>query len=112
MLEGEQAIAHMHQQRPSDRDDAADRKSPTTFDIVTRRASSASCPIRQPSRARCAASAVGRTYRLPEPLPQPQPDPCSGRARHLAFTVHIGFKSDLDLPAFITQINMKPISIS
>ena len=27
------------------------------------------------------------------------------------FTVHIGFKSDLDLPAFLTQTDLKPISI-
>jgi phosphatidylethanolamine/phosphatidyl-N-methylethanolamine N-methyltransferase len=27
------------------------------------------------------------------------------------FTVHIGFKSDLDLPGFLTQADLKPISI-
>jgi phosphatidylethanolamine/phosphatidyl-N-methylethanolamine N-methyltransferase len=27
------------------------------------------------------------------------------------FTVHIGFKSDLDLPAFLTQADLHPISI-
>jgi phosphatidylethanolamine/phosphatidyl-N-methylethanolamine N-methyltransferase len=27
------------------------------------------------------------------------------------FTVHIGFKSDLDLPAFIAQADLKPVSI-
>ena len=27
------------------------------------------------------------------------------------FTVHIGFKSDLDLPAFLTQAELKPVSI-
>jgi phosphatidylethanolamine/phosphatidyl-N-methylethanolamine N-methyltransferase len=27
------------------------------------------------------------------------------------FTVHIGFKSDLDLPAFLEQAELKPISI-
>jgi len=27
------------------------------------------------------------------------------------FTVHIGFKSDLDLPAFLAQIDIKPFSI-
>jgi hypothetical protein len=27
------------------------------------------------------------------------------------FTVHIGFKSDLDLPAFLVQAGLKPISI-
>jgi phosphatidylethanolamine/phosphatidyl-N-methylethanolamine N-methyltransferase len=27
------------------------------------------------------------------------------------FTVHIGFKSDLDLPAFLAQAELKPISI-
>jgi len=27
------------------------------------------------------------------------------------FTLHLGFKSDLDLPAFIAQANLSPISI-
>ena len=27
------------------------------------------------------------------------------------FTVHIGFKSDLDLPAFLAQAGLKPVSI-
>jgi phosphatidylethanolamine/phosphatidyl-N-methylethanolamine N-methyltransferase len=27
------------------------------------------------------------------------------------FTVHIGFKSDLDLPAFLAQANLRPVSI-
>ena len=27
------------------------------------------------------------------------------------FTVHIGFKSDLDLTAFLTQTDLKPVSI-
>jgi len=27
------------------------------------------------------------------------------------FTIHIGFKSDLDLPAFLTQTDLKPVSI-
>jgi hypothetical protein len=27
------------------------------------------------------------------------------------FTVHIGFKSDLDLPAFVAQARLKPLSI-
>ena len=27
------------------------------------------------------------------------------------FTVHIGFKSDLDLPAFLAQAELKPVSI-
>ena len=27
------------------------------------------------------------------------------------FTVHIGFKSDLDLPAFLAQADLKPLSI-
>ena len=26
-------------------------------------------------------------------------------------TIHIGFKSDLDLPAFLAQTNLRPISI-
>jgi phosphatidylethanolamine/phosphatidyl-N-methylethanolamine N-methyltransferase len=27
------------------------------------------------------------------------------------FTVHIGFKADLDLPGFLVQANLRPISI-
>jgi len=27
------------------------------------------------------------------------------------FTVHIGFKSDLDLPAFLAQAELEPVSI-
>ena len=27
------------------------------------------------------------------------------------FTVHIGFKSDLDLPAFLAQTDLEPVSI-
>ena len=27
------------------------------------------------------------------------------------FTVHIGFKSDLDLPAFVAQADLEPLSI-
>jgi hypothetical protein len=27
------------------------------------------------------------------------------------FTVHIGFKSDLDLPAFLAQADLAPVSI-
>ena len=27
------------------------------------------------------------------------------------FTVHIGFKSDLDLPAFLAQTDLRPVSI-
>ena len=27
------------------------------------------------------------------------------------FTVHIGFKSDLDLPAFLAQTELEPVSI-
>jgi hypothetical protein len=27
------------------------------------------------------------------------------------FTVHIGFKSDLDLPAFLAQADLRPVSV-
>jgi hypothetical protein len=27
------------------------------------------------------------------------------------FTIHIGFKSDLDLPAFLAQTDLRPVSI-
>jgi hypothetical protein len=27
------------------------------------------------------------------------------------YTIHIGFKADLDLPAFLAQANLEPVSI-
>lgn len=41
------------------------------------------------------------------------PNPILGRVERLIspFTVHIGFKADLDLPAFLTQANLQPVSI-
>jgi phosphatidylethanolamine/phosphatidyl-N-methylethanolamine N-methyltransferase len=40
-------------------------------------------------------------------------NPLLARAERMIspFTVHIGFKSDLDLPAFIAQADLKPVSI-
>ena len=34
-----------------------------------------------------------------------------GRAAASPFTVHVGFKSDLDLPAFLAQAELTPVSI-
>jgi phosphatidylethanolamine/phosphatidyl-N-methylethanolamine N-methyltransferase len=41
------------------------------------------------------------------------PNPILSRIERLIspFTVHIGFKSDLDLPAFLAQADLKPVSI-
>ena len=41
------------------------------------------------------------------------PNPILSRAERLIspFTIHIGFKADLDLPAFLAQAEVKPISI-
>jgi phosphatidylethanolamine/phosphatidyl-N-methylethanolamine N-methyltransferase len=41
------------------------------------------------------------------------PNPLVSRAERLIspFTIHIGFKADLDLPAFLTQSALEPISI-
>ena len=62
-------------------------------------------------RARCAACAAPAENRHPEPLPQQEPHRRVARADHLAVHAHIGFKSDLDLPAFLAQANLKPVSI-
>ena len=41
------------------------------------------------------------------------PNPIVSRAERLIspFTIHIGFKADLDLPAFLAQADLQPISI-
>lgn len=41
------------------------------------------------------------------------PNPILSRAERLIspFTIHIGFKSDLDLPAFLAQAELEPVSI-
>ena len=41
------------------------------------------------------------------------PNPVLSRIERLIspFTIHIGFKSDLDLPAFLAQADLKPVSI-
>jgi phosphatidylethanolamine/phosphatidyl-N-methylethanolamine N-methyltransferase len=41
------------------------------------------------------------------------PNPLVSRVERLIspFTIHIGFKADLDLPAFLTQSALEPISI-
>jgi len=41
------------------------------------------------------------------------PNPVVSRIERLIspFTIHVGFKSDLDLPAFLAQADLKPVSI-
>jgi phosphatidylethanolamine/phosphatidyl-N-methylethanolamine N-methyltransferase len=41
------------------------------------------------------------------------PNPLLSRIERLIspFTIHIGFKADLDLPAFLAQANVQPVSI-
>jgi phosphatidylethanolamine/phosphatidyl-N-methylethanolamine N-methyltransferase len=41
------------------------------------------------------------------------PNPALSRAERLIspFTIHIGFKADLDLPAFLAQADLQPVSI-
>lgn len=41
------------------------------------------------------------------------PNPILGRVERLIspFTIHVGFKSDLDLPAFLAQSDLQPVSI-
>ena len=41
------------------------------------------------------------------------PNPMVSRVERLIspFTIHIGFKADLDLPAFLAQTNLQPVSI-
>ena len=41
------------------------------------------------------------------------PNPLLSRIERLIspFTIHIGFKSDLDLPAFLAQADLQPVSI-
>jgi phosphatidylethanolamine/phosphatidyl-N-methylethanolamine N-methyltransferase len=41
------------------------------------------------------------------------PNPLLSRAERMIspFTIHIGFKSDLDMPAFLAQADLQPVSI-
>ena len=63
--------------------------------------------------------AQGDAPRLPprrphhHPQPLPQPEPFLSRIERLISpaTIHIGFKSDVDLPAFLAQADLKPVSI-
>ena len=54
----------------------------------------------------------GRPHHHPESFPQRRTR-CSSRIERAIspFTVHIGFKSDLDLPAFLAQADLQPVSI-
>ena len=53
-----------------------------------------------------------RPHHLPQPLPEPEPAGVSRVERLISpFTIHIGFKADLDLPAFLAQSALEPVSI-
>ena len=54
---------------------------------------------------------AGRQDHHPESLPQREPDPVALERAISPFTVHIGFKSDLDLPGFLAQAELQPMSI-
>ena len=64
----------------------------------------------RPGRARDAPGLPARRPRHhPEPLPQHRTRSCPGLERSISpLTVHIGFKSDLDLPAFLAQAELTP----
>ena len=93
--------------------DAADLKfADDAFDIVYAPYLISVVPDPVDGRARDAPRLPARrTHRHPEPLPQPEP--VLSRVERLIspFTIHIGFKSDLDLPAFLAQADLKPVSI-
>ena len=53
-----------------------------------------------------------RAHRHPQPLPQQEPRRRVARAHDRAVhRCYLGFKSDLDLPAFLVQADLKPVSI-
>ena len=86
------------------------RTTPSTS--CTRPTSSAWFPIQSRSCARCAASAgpearfiVLNHFKSPNRLLRKVERAIS------PFTVHIGFKSDLDLPGFLAQAELNPISV-
>ena len=55
--------------------------------------------------------AMGWYSYLEETLDFPFLTHCINERAISPFTVHIGFKSDLDLPAFLAQAELKPLSI-
>jgi hypothetical protein len=50
-----------------------------------------------------------RAHHLPQPFRSRNPLLASIERAISPFTVHIGFKSDLDLPAFLAQADLEPI---
>ena len=67
-------------------------------------------PVKVAQEMRRVCRAGGRIIFLNHFL---SPNPILSRIERLIspFTVHIGFKSDLDLPAFVAQTDLKPVSI-
>lgn len=93
--------------------DAADlRFEDDTFDIVYAPylISVVPDPIKVAQEMRRVCRPGGRIVFLNHFL---SPNPILSRLERMIspLTIHIGFKSDLDLPAFLTQANLQPISI-
>lgn len=93
--------------------DAADLKFPDgSFDIVYAPylISVVPDPVRVAQEMRRVSRPGGRIIFLNHFL---SPNPILSRIERLIspMTIHIGFKSDLDLPAFLAQAGLKPVSI-
>ena len=93
--------------------DAADLKfSDDSFDIVYAPylISVVPDPVRVAREMRRVCRPGGRIIFLNHFL---SPNPLLSRAERMIspFTIHIGFKADLDLPAFLAQADLQPISI-
>jgi phosphatidylethanolamine/phosphatidyl-N-methylethanolamine N-methyltransferase len=93
--------------------DAADLKfSDDSFDIVYAPylISVVPDPVRVAREMRRVCRPGGRIIFLNHFL---SPNPLLSRAERMIspFTIHIGFKADLDLPAFLAQADLQPVSI-
>jgi phosphatidylethanolamine/phosphatidyl-N-methylethanolamine N-methyltransferase len=93
--------------------DAADLKFPDdSFDIVYAPylISVVPDPVKVAQEMRRVCRRGGRIVFLNHFL---SPNPILSRAERMIspLTIHIGFKSDLDLPAFLAQANLEPVSI-
>lgn len=93
--------------------DAADLKFATgSFDIVYAPylISVVPDPVKVAQEMRRVCRPGGRIIFLNHFL---SPNPILSRMERLIspFTIHIGFKADLDLPAFLTQADLQPVSI-
>ena len=93
--------------------DAADLKFPdSSFDIVYAPylISVVPDPVKVAQEMRRVCRPGGRIVILNHFL---SPNPILSRLERSIspFTIHIGFKSDLDLPAFLAQADLQPISI-